>query len=480
MLAVRARALARWPLCAVGRRRARAGRARAQASHGADLRRARRRRNHPQRHRGGSRRASDSRDGRDVSERHRERQRYGRQPSARAASSPTRMPRLILEARRVAATVIHGSAWAPPRRSGREFLAVSPLRLAASRRSDVDWRRSARDDHLYVREREWEASHTVWLWPDRSPSMDFTSASDGIDSKLDRALVVAVCARRSARAGRRARRHSRPDAADRQPQRHREDGRGHRPRSDRARQPAAELLAIAALRDRDAVGSVVADRRLPPHHRPAVGQRRARPRRADRRSGGRDVPLFGPDRIHRAGRRRQRHRRPRRDLAQRLSGPRRAPSRGVARRDRPASAGASSSIAPTAARPNSCSRCTRAWAPARSAVVNSRHAPAAQRKCPHDRRPCPLGFAQPLVLLGLLSLPVLWWLLRLVPPRPRRIDFPPTRLLFEIAPKEETPSRTPWWLTLLRLSLAALVIIAAAGPLWNPPLGDLEPRRAAA
>ena len=82
----------------------------------------------------------------------------------------------------------------------------------------------------------------------------------------------------------------------------------------------------------------------------------------------------------------------------------------------------------------------------------------------------PLAFAQPLVLLGLLSLPLLWWLLRLVPPRPRRINFPPTRLLFEIAPKEETPSRTPWWLTLLRLTLAALVIIAAAGPMWQPPL----------
>ena len=68
----------------------------------------------------------------------------------------------------------------------------------------------------------------------------------------------------------------------------------------------------------------------------------------------------------------------------------------------------------------------------------------------------PLAFAQPLVLLGLLGLPVLWWLLRLVPPRPRRIAFPPTRLLFDIAPKEETPARTPWWLTLLRLMLAAL------------------------
>ena len=86
----------------------------------------------------------------------------------------------------------------------------------------------------------------------------------------------------------------------------------------------------------------------------------------------------------------------------------------------------------------------------------------------------PLGFAEPLVLLGLLSLPVLWWLLRLVPPRPRRINFPPTRLLFDIAPKEETPARTPWWLILLRLTLAALAIIAAAGPLWNPPLATAE------
>ena len=75
----------------------------------------------------------------------------------------------------------------------------------------------------------------------------------------------------------------------------------------------------------------------------------------------------------------------------------------------------------------------------------------------------PLSFAEPVLLLGLLSLPVLWWLLRVMPPRPRRIEFPPTRLLFDIAPKEETPSRTPWWLTALRLLVAALVIVAAAG-----------------
>jgi hypothetical protein len=86
----------------------------------------------------------------------------------------------------------------------------------------------------------------------------------------------------------------------------------------------------------------------------------------------------------------------------------------------------------------------------------------------------PLGFAEPLVLIGLLTLPVLWWLLRMIPPRPRRIDFPPTRLLLEIGPKEETPARTPWWLTLMRLTLAALIIIAAAGPLWHPPLAATQ------
>jgi Domain of unknown function (DUF4159)/Aerotolerance regulator N-terminal len=83
----------------------------------------------------------------------------------------------------------------------------------------------------------------------------------------------------------------------------------------------------------------------------------------------------------------------------------------------------------------------------------------------------PLAFTEPLLLIGLVSLPVLWWLLRVMPPRPRRIEFPPTRLLFDIAPREETPSRTPWWLTALRLLAAALVILAAAGPIWNPQTG---------
>ena len=48
--------------------------------------------------------------------------------------------------------------------------------------------------------------------------------------------------------------------------------------------------------------------------------------------------------------------------------------------------------------------------------------------------------------------------------------------MLEIAPKEETPARAPWWLTVIRLALAALVIIAAAGPLWNPPLAAMKTR----
>ncbi|MDF2996501.1 MAG: hypothetical protein K0R27_2138 [Xanthobacteraceae bacterium] len=82
----------------------------------------------------------------------------------------------------------------------------------------------------------------------------------------------------------------------------------------------------------------------------------------------------------------------------------------------------------------------------------------------------PLAFTSPLILGALVGLPLLWFLLRLVPPRPRRIAFAPTRLLLDIPPKEETPARTPWWLTALRLLIAAIVIFAAAGPIWNPPV----------
>jgi hypothetical protein len=80
----------------------------------------------------------------------------------------------------------------------------------------------------------------------------------------------------------------------------------------------------------------------------------------------------------------------------------------------------------------------------------------------------PVAFAAPWILTALALLPVIWWLLRLTPPRPREISFPPTRLLLDIGEHEETPQHSPWWLTLLRLLLTALLIIALAGPIWRP------------
>lgn len=79
-----------------------------------------------------------------------------------------------------------------------------------------------------------------------------------------------------------------------------------------------------------------------------------------------------------------------------------------------------------------------------------------------------IAFGQPLILLGLLSLPVIWWLLKATPPAPERVVFPPARLIFEMVRREETPNRTPWWLLLLRLLIAALIVIGLARPVLNP------------
>ncbi len=79
-----------------------------------------------------------------------------------------------------------------------------------------------------------------------------------------------------------------------------------------------------------------------------------------------------------------------------------------------------------------------------------------------------LAFTNIGMLAALAVLPVIWYFLRLMPPKPRLERFPPTRLLLEIARKEEQPARSPWWLTALRLLLAALVIVALAGPVFKP------------
>lgn len=103
-----------------------------------------------------------------------------------------RLPALVVAAKEIASSLMHGVHGRRRSGTGENFWQFRPF-VAGESASNVDWRRSARDDRLYVREREWESAHTVWIWIDRSESMAF--ASDlARQSKLDRALVLGFAA----------------------------------------------------------------------------------------------------------------------------------------------------------------------------------------------------------------------------------------------------------------------------------------------
>jgi uncharacterized protein (DUF58 family) len=121
-----------------------------------------------------------------------------------AATLSARLPSLVIAARRVAQTVRHGVHGRRRAGSGETFWQFRPF-LSGEPSSRVDWRRSAREERAFVREREWEAAHTVWIWFDRSPSMQFVS-SLAPASKIDRAALLALafadlCVRGGERAG---------------------------------------------------------------------------------------------------------------------------------------------------------------------------------------------------------------------------------------------------------------------------------------
>lgn len=79
-----------------------------------------------------------------------------------------------------------------------------------------------------------------------------------------------------------------------------------------------------------------------------------------------------------------------------------------------------------------------------------------------------LAFLNPTALLALLALPALYLLLRVTPPTPKVVAFPALRLLEGLQPKQNTPSHTPWWILLLRMLMAALLLLALARPVLNP------------
>ena len=79
-----------------------------------------------------------------------------------------------------------------------------------------------------------------------------------------------------------------------------------------------------------------------------------------------------------------------------------------------------------------------------------------------------IGFAAPLLLLALIVLPILWLLLRAVPPAPIRRRFPGVALLLGLLDEDQQADKTPWWLLLLRVAAVAAVIVGFAGPTINP------------
>ncbi len=102
----------------------------------------------------------------------------------------SRMPSLLVAARRVSHTVAHGIHGRHRRGPGETFWQFRHFEDSDAAET-IDWRRSASSDHLYVREREWEAAHTAWIWVDLSLSMAFRSHLSET-SKFDRAIVLAL------------------------------------------------------------------------------------------------------------------------------------------------------------------------------------------------------------------------------------------------------------------------------------------------
>ena len=106
-----------------------------------------------------------------------------------ASTLAARLPGLVVAARQIAHSLLHGVHGRRQAGPGETFWQFRPF-ISGEPAARVDWRRSAREDRAFVREREWEASHTIWIWFDRSPSMAYASSLAPC-AKVDRAAVLA-------------------------------------------------------------------------------------------------------------------------------------------------------------------------------------------------------------------------------------------------------------------------------------------------
>ncbi|WP_288348613.1 DUF58 domain-containing protein [uncultured Thalassospira sp.] len=109
---------------------------------------------------------------------------------AAARALAARLPQLIDESRRTAISLrsgLHGNRKVGP---GSDFWQFRPY-VPGDPTNQIDWRRSARSDHTFIRQTEWQASHNYWIWPVLSPSM-YWSSSDKVPSKAERTLIISI------------------------------------------------------------------------------------------------------------------------------------------------------------------------------------------------------------------------------------------------------------------------------------------------
>ena len=395
-----------------------AGRAGAAAPHGADLRRARRRHDACATSSRALARSGELSAWR-ASARPSTRS-PPRDALARARLRAALVPDLLVEARRIVNTVIAGWHGRRRRGIGENFWQFRPY-VEGEAMARIDWRRSARDDHTYVRDREWEAAHTVWLWADPSPSMLYKSDRRAV-SKESRALVLVLAlAELLSRSGERI---AWPGLTD--------------PFTARngAERLAAQLAHAADLPARPDLSTIRA--LLRHRHR----QRFPRSGRGDRWHGSTCSPATACARhlievadpaeesFPYAGRT---------EFTDPETGEKLTAGRAetLARRLSPRSIARAATNWPAWCRRLGWSftvNHTDRLASEALVRVHMRHdAPTAATR----RRPrmswLPLSFGFPPMLWGLLALPVIWWLLRLTPPKPQTEVFPPLRILAQRA-----------------------------------------------
>ena len=322
-----------------------------------------------------------------------------------------------------------------------------------------------------MREREWEASHTVWIWFDRSPSMAFASELAPCP-KVDRAAVLALAlAELAVRGGERAGLIGlTPPLASRDVIERFAEAIA----ADETLHGASTATCRRSTPMQARARSVGADRRLP--HRRGEDVARGDPRTLAA-SGAEGQLLMIADPIEETFP----------FPATPNSSPRSAPARLRAPRAQSLRDAYLERLA--AHREAVRAACAaRGWGFALHRTDQSAAqallpcAPASP--APSRRRPAgaprmlglPLAFAAPAALAALALLAALYLFLQITPPRPREAVFPPLRLLLGLDAKDATPAKTPWPLLALRIAIAALVILAMAGPMWNALQAGTETR----